>query len=66
MAEPELDTGAAEGRLRKAAEAAKRLEAEGRDVEAVAAWERYELIKQAIAAQERAAGAATRFSARRA
>jgi hypothetical protein len=55
---PELDSVQARARLAAAAGEAKRLEDAGRGREAVAAWERYQLIKQALAAQERSARAA--------
>jgi hypothetical protein len=60
---PELDIEDAQRRMRAAAEEAKRLEDAGRGFAANAAWERYRLIGQAIAAQERRARAAARRAA---
>jgi hypothetical protein len=59
----ELDLAEARDRLEAAAEEAKRLEEEGAGWEANAAWKRYELIKGAIAAQERRARLARRLGA---
>ena len=50
---PELDLAEARERLRGAAEEAKRLEGAGRGFEGNREWERYELIRGAIEAQER-------------
>jgi hypothetical protein len=59
----ELDLDDAQRRMCVAAEEAKRLEDAGRGFEASAAWERYETIRRAIAAQERSARAAKRLAA---
>jgi hypothetical protein len=58
--ERELDVIRARERLEAAAEEAKRLEDEGVGFAAGEAWERYELIKKAIAAQERSERVARR------
>jgi hypothetical protein len=60
----ELDLSDARRRLAEAARDAKRLEDSGHGLEANAAWERYELIRGAIAAQERAATAGEHQEAR--
>ncbi len=59
---PELDLSDARRRLEEAAEEAKRLEDAGRGFDAHAAWQRYELIKGAIEAQERSGRAAERLA----
>jgi hypothetical protein len=53
----ELDLDDARRRLAEAAEEAKRLEDQGAGFAAFDAWERYQLIANAIAAQERDARA---------
>ena len=58
----ELDLGEARERLEKSAAEAKRLEASGPGHAAQAEWERYQLIADAIAAQERRARLAERAS----
>ncbi len=63
-ASPELDLADARARLRAAADEAKRLEDAGQGLEANVAWERYELIRGAIEAQERSARVARRLAAR--
>jgi hypothetical protein len=61
-ASPELDLADARRRLRAAAGEAKRLEDAGQGFEANREWERYELIRGAIEAQERTARVAERVS----
>ena len=58
----ELDLDDARRRLLAAGEEAKRLEDAGAGHEANAAWQRYELIRGAIEAQERSARVARRLS----
>lgn len=58
---PELDLEDARRRLASAAEEAKRLEDAGAGFDAHEAWSRYELIRGAIAAQERSLHAARRL-----
>jgi len=59
---PELDLADARRRLLAAGEEAKRLEDAGQGREANAAWERYEIIRGAIEAQERSARVARRLA----
>lgn len=61
---PELDLADARRLLQAAAEEAKRLEDAGQGFEANREWERYELIRGAIEAQERSARVAQRLAAR--
>lgn len=63
MDRPELDLADARRRLAAAAAEAKALEDRGRGFEASAAWERFQLIGNAIAAQERRARVAARDDA---
>jgi hypothetical protein len=58
---PALDLDDARRRLAAAAEEAKRLEAQGAGFAALEAWKRYELIANAIGAQERRRGVAQRL-----
>lgn len=57
---PALDDDDARRRMDEAAAEAKRLQAEGRGWEAFDAWDRYQLIQRARAAQERSRRAAAR------
>jgi hypothetical protein len=59
---PELDLADARRRLLAAGEEAKRLEDAGEGREAHAVWQRYEIIRGAIEAQERSARVARRLA----